>query len=182
VRQNMRRVTQVLAVLLLISFIAMGFQNCAAYQPLTNGLTGENEGSNCFGSECAASAESLSLTLGNQTLPLPKPTTGVRDCSSASADPAWCVDVAGFCDSGGFADTKIYVQLKTGPTPVSEYLTNSRCDDMGRFQVSVPLPNGYDFTKFYEIEVRVEGVDNNGQPVRNPLPIDYASVGLIPSN
>ncbi|HVK62541.1 MAG TPA: hypothetical protein VM432_13365 [Bdellovibrionales bacterium] len=176
----MRRVTQVLGILLLMAIVAVGFQNCGTYQANQNGFD-KDSASKCIGSECAIAPESISIAIGSQSIPVYKPTGAKTSCTSTSADPSWCIDVAGYCDAGGYPDSRIYAQLKTGPTPIPEYLTEAKCDDMGRFRVSVALPANYDFDQFYEIEVRLEGIGEDGQAIRNPLPVDYSSVGLVPA-
>ncbi|MES2962403.1 MAG: hypothetical protein V4760_00840 [Bdellovibrionota bacterium] len=176
-RHNLRRVTQVLLFLFLGSVVAVGFQNCGTYEPIENPLYTNDQGSVCIGLGCAMDREMIELVSGSgNVIGIPKPATAPANCDN---NVSKCFDLGGFCESGGYPDTQISLQLD-GPTPVAEYPTSAKCDAMGRFALRVELPANYDYNQTYQLRVTLRGVETNGTFVDNPRTINQTLITLIP--
>lgn len=176
-RHKLRRVTQLLVFLFASSVVAVGFQNCGTYEPMENPLYSDNLGSVCIGLGCTQDREMIELVSGNgNVMGIPKPASAPANCDG---NVSKCFDLGGFCESGGYSRTQIFLQLE-GPTPVSEYATPASCDSLGRFQLRVELPNNYDYNQTYQLRVTLRGIDANGTFVDNPRTIHQQLITLIP--
>lgn len=176
-RHKLRRVTQLLLFVGTAMLVAVGFQNCGTYEPVENPLYSSDLTSVCIGLECATDREMLELVSGNgNVIGITKPASAPASCDGNISK---CFDLGGFCESGGYTQTKIFVQLD-GPTPVAETLTPATCDAMGRFQLRVELPNNYDYDQTYQLRVTMRGVESDGTLVDNPRTTHTQLITLIP--
>ena len=159
--------------------VAVGFQNCGTYEPMENPLYTSDQASICIGLACATDRELIELVSGSgSVIPVPKPASAPADCNG---NVSKCFDLGGFCESGGYANTQIFLQLD-GPTSVAEYPTTAKCDETGRFALRVELPANYDYNQTYQLRVTLRGVEENGTFVDNPRTINQTLLTLIPVN
>jgi hypothetical protein len=176
-RHNLRRVTQLLLFVILGSVVTIGFQNCGTYEPVDNPLYSSDQASVCIGLDCATDRMLLELVSGNgNVIGITKPASAPASCDGNDSK---CFDLGGYCETGGYANTKIYLQLD-GPTPVAEYATTASCDSMGRYQLRVELPTNYDYDQTYQLRVTLRGIDTDGTPVDNPRTTHIQLITLVP--
>lgn len=144
------------------------FQNCGTYEPLLNPLYDRELLSSCIGPTCQRDLNFLSLYVGN-----PDPILIRRDVERA-------VDLGGYCDSAGFPNTKIYVELRSGTTSVvPPYASIAQCDANGRFRVLVELPGTYNYNLAYSIVLTFRAVDEQGNEYDHPTGINRREIALL---
>ena len=179
-RQNLRRVTQVLTFTAVVAVIGIAFQNCGTYEPVSNPLYGTTVASSCLGASCTADKSLLEIAIGNgSVIGVQKPAGATPTVCDGNNNH--CFDVGGYCESGGYDKTEIFIQLD-GPTPFAERSTKMTCDAVGRFHVLVELPMNYDYTQSYQLRVTLRGVESDGSYSDNPRGINSQVVTLVPVN
>ena len=156
------------AVALTIFAVLALFQNCGTYAPMTNPLYASAEASSCIGATCVQDVNYLSLYVGN-----PDPILLTRDVERS-------VDLGGYCDAAGYPDSKIYIELKSGPNSIiAPYLTTAKCDTNGRFRVLVDLPATYNYSLAYSIVITFRAVDDKGNEYDHPTGVNRREVSLL---
>lgn len=151
------------SVVALTSFaitLAVVFQNCAGYQAAVNPLTDTPEASACVGVSCAVDLDFVEIQVANtQPVGVTKPTTTQTFC-----DPTTCIDIAGYCNTAGYTDSKFYYQWKLDNALVgSRVTTSAKCDSNGRFRILVELPrptvHQFIYTNIYALELTMVVLD-----------------------
>lgn len=153
-----------MTTLVLIGISSLAYQNCGAPTSSTVGaLYGQSIAPECLGVTCGVDIESVQILLGNaEPIQVIKPT----GAASTSCDNTNCFDVAGYCDSGGFPGTAIYIALD-GPTGFAERRTTAVCDANGRFRIQVQLPANYNYDSLHMLKVTLRVIDEDGK-IYNP--------------
>lgn len=163
-RTSLRRVSQFVLVVGLVSASSLVFQNCAGYAPaeIEDVL---DTASLCQGDECPAYAESIQIAIGN-----------ADPIRVTPADAA--LDIGGYCDDAGYPGNRITWQL-VGPTSIGPITVNNACDDLGRFQFRVDIPAGFAFGTTHTLRVQLRSVDLTGREIDNPLGINKRELSVI---
>lgn len=162
------RVRPVGAVVVTIIAVAALFQNCGTYAPLSNPLYAQTEASSCIGPTCVQDVNYLNLYIGNSD-----PILITRNVERS-------VDLGGYCDTAGYPDSKIYVELKSGANSIiAPFLTTSKCDSNGRFRVLLDLPATYDYNLAYSIILTFRAVDSKGNEYDHPTGVNRREVTLL---
>lgn len=144
------------------------FQNCGTYEPMDNPLYDQELYSECLGPACTKDLNSLSLFVGNND-----PILIIRNIERS-------IDLAGYCDTAGYPDSKIYVELKYGSNPViAPYLSSSKCDGNGRFRVLLDLPGNYNYDLAYTIVLTLRAVDSAGSEYDHPTGVNRRELALL---
>lgn len=185
-RQNMRRVTPKLMAFLFFGIagvtIALGFQNCAGYEAANNPLYNASEYV-CIGLACGENPDLISLSVASDGMFYVRQPTGTTytagDCSYTEGynGDGLCIDVAGYCESGGYSSTEIWAELKGGTVQKPAAKTAATCED-GRFRFLYKLPSGYDYANLHTLRVTIVGVDGNLAQVTNPSGANWHEVGI----
>lgn len=147
------------SILFSIGTMLAVFQNCGSFDLSTNNpLFEQNMSSSCLGINCAMDLNMAVIRSGNTSVLIDVP-TGSADCDSSN-----CVDVGGFCETGGYAKSVfIYEwQITDQPNGAPERSTVA-CDDNGRFQLQVRVPPNYDYTKINHLHVYMLVTDEKGR-------------------
>ncbi len=151
----MRRVTQAIAFLTLSMIVGVGFQNCSTYQADNNPLFDEAS-SVCIGLACGMDTSLLKLAIANDA------SVAVHQLSSqptsCNGNDARCVDIAGYCDDGGFPNNQIWASIAGGSVNVAEFNTGATCVD-GRFSTQIVLPAGYDYANVHTLGLTIYGLN-----------------------
>ncbi len=182
-RQKLRRVTPKLIAFLAFGFlIAVGFQNCAGYSASENLLYTSSEVV-CIGLACGEDPDLIGVSVEAGGMfyvrqPASTPPAGA-DCSYTEGYNAdsLCIDVAGYCESGGFQSTEIWAELKGGTVNKPAEKTAALCED-GRFRFRYALPANYDYANLHTLRVTIYGVDQNLAQVSNPSGANWHEVGI----
>ncbi|CAN5525939.1 hypothetical protein BH10BDE1_BH10BDE1_15040 [soil metagenome] len=156
--------------LVALTIIAVGtmFQNCGTYEPLNNPLYSTGAVSNCIGPSCVQDLNYLALYVGN-----PDPILITRDLERS-------IDIGGYCDTAGYPDSKLYVELKSGATSViAPYASIAKCDSNGRFRVLVDLPATYNYNLAYSIVLTFRAVDSSGNEYDHPTGVNRREVAVL---
>ena len=152
----MKRVTQAVSFLMLGLIMAVGFQNCGGYVSADNPLYDQASEAVCVGLACGMDTSFIKLSIANDAVTLKKVSPMPTTCTD---NDSHCVDVAGYCDTGGFATTKVYATLYEGSTIVSSELdTYSKCID-GRYSFQYILPSNYNFDMGHTLQVKLVAFD-----------------------
>ncbi len=155
-------------VALAITAVVTLFQNCGSYEPLYNPLYDSDYASTCIGPSCVQDLNYLALYIGN-----PDPTLITRNTERA-------VELGGYCDTAGYPDSKIYVELKSGTTSViAPYASLAKCDSNGRFRVLVELPGNYNYDLAYSIVLTFRAVDGQGYEYDHPTGVNRREVAIL---
>lgn len=153
---------------LTIAAVLTMFQNCGSYEPLYNPLYDSDYASTCIGPSCVQDLNYLSLYVGN-----PDPTLITRNTERA-------IDFGGYCDTAGYPDSKIYVELRSGTTSViAPYASLSKCDATGRFRVLVELPGNYNYDLAYSVVLTFRAVDDKGYEYDHPTGVNRREVSIL---
>lgn len=170
------RLKAVAAVLVLLLLPATLFQNCAPYAGAFNPLYDAESTTGCMGTSCAVDAGSAMILVATGKSYFKKATTPNPVCDATS-----CIDVSGWCDTGGLPGSQFYTQwsyLGNNLSNIPKKESGVHCDDNGRFRIQVRIPNGfiYDVAKDYTLTVimypiDVEGIERND--------INSANIGTI---
>ena len=122
----------------------------------------------CVGVSCTRDAEDIELLVMNEKMmQVDKPASlGFSNCTSS---PNYCVDIAGYCDLGGYPQSVLSYTIN-GPAGLSVPQTTSqaKCDETGRFQMQIVLPANYQFDQFLNVEIFLQAIDEEGYTVENP--------------
>ncbi len=99
---------------------------------------------------------------------------------SAVSEPA--VDIAGYCNTGGYPGSRIYYSIQdlAGNIIIPTTPSNGNCNALGRFQFSVNISMLSGSTN-YEINVILRAVDSTGVEFDNLLGLNKRQVGLSPT-
>lgn len=153
--------------ILIVSVLTL-FQNCGTYEPMNNPLFAETLESSCLGPTCVQDLNYLSLYIGN-----PDPILIRRTTERA-------VDLGGYCDTAGYPDSKLYVELKNGTTSVvAPYASIAKCDANGRFRVLIELPASYNYDLAYSLVLTFRAVDAEGNEYDHPTGVNRREVSLL---
>lgn len=156
------------ALMLSLAAVATLFQNCGAASPNESPLYDRTSLSSCIGPTCVPDLNYLNLFVANAD-----PILITRDTERA-------VDLGGYCDTAGYPDSKIYVELKTGSTTVvGPYTSIAKCDSNGRFRLLVELPANYDYNLAYAIVLTFRAVDNAGNEYDHPTGVNRRELTLL---
>jgi hypothetical protein len=140
--------------------LAVVFQNCGGYQSAVNPLTDTPEASECVGVSCSVDLEFVEIKIANtQPVGVVKPTTTQEYC-----DPTTCVDIAGYCNTAGYTDSKFYYQWKFDNGVVGPRVaTSMKCDSNGRFRLLIELPrptvHQFIYENLYAVEITMVVLD-----------------------
>jgi hypothetical protein len=176
VRSRMRQATHLVTLLSLILFSAALFQNCGTYEAANNPLFASDQASvdtSCVGLYCAADLNNIQLSIANQE---PVTVRTVAGGNNGSCDATNCVDVAGYCDPGGYTKNLIYVEIQ-GPSKLAETPATS-CRDNGRFRVLVPMPAGFVKGAIHTLVVTLRVIDSTGKTFDNPSGLNRKQISL----
>ncbi len=155
-RQNMKRVTQAMVLVSLGLVMGVGFQNCGSYQALDNPLYDQASQSVCIGLACGMDTSLIKLTISNDTISVAATAAMPAMCDG---NDSRCVDVGGYCDTGGFPNNQIYASISGGTVGLAESPTGALCID-GRYSVKIRLPDGYDYANLHTLRLTLYGFDN----------------------
>lgn len=151
-----------------VAAAVMLFQNCGTYEPMNNPLYSSGLISSCLGPSCIQDLNYLALYVGN-----PDPILITRDTERA-------IDLGGYCDTAGYPDSKLYVELKSGATTViAPYTSTAKCDSNGRFRVLIDLPAGYNYNLSYSIVLTFRAVDSSGNEYDHPTGVNRREVAIL---
>jgi hypothetical protein len=156
--------------LVAITIVAVGtlFQNCGTYEPLNNPLYASTAASSCIGPSCLQDLNYLALYVGN-----PDPILITRNTERS-------IDLGGYCDTAGFPDSKLYVELRSGATSViAPYASIAKCDSNGRFRVLVDLPGNYNYDLAYSIVLTFRAVDSTGNEYDHPTGVNRREMAVL---
>ena len=143
------------------------YQNCGT-PSVNNPLYDRTEVASCLGPTCGVDASYINIYVGN-----PDPILVTRNTERA-------IDLAGFCDAGGFAASKLYLELKTGATKVSGPTNMGPvCDANGRFRVLLNLPGDYNYNLAYTAVVTFRGVDSKGVEYDHPKGTNRREIAIL---
>ena len=166
----------------LASVSVLGFQNCGQNMTavgsgdssqasnLSNGVTL----SACIASGCPQDKSYIQLQIANNN-----PISFTINGSTVSET---AVDVAGYCNAGGYPGSRIYYSIQdlAGNVIVPNTPTTSTCSALGRFQFPVNV-GGLNSTNNYQLNVVLRGVDSTGVEFDNSLGLNKRQVGLSPT-
>ena len=96
--------------------------------------------------------------------------------SNGVCDATNCVDVAGYCTTGIFANNIIYVEIQ-GPVNLAE-TPATKCNAMGRFRVLVPMPTGFVKGALYTLIVTLRVFDATNTRLDNPSGLGRKQITL----
>ena len=168
-RTKMRQYSQVLAALsLLVSAVTLltVFQNCGSFDlGSTNPLYDSNISSVCLGINCSRDLNTAKIRAGFSAYTIENATV----VSSGACDATQCLDVGGYCETGGYPDSIFYYQwLLATASGGTETRTTSKCDDNGRFHMQIHVPPGYDWTKINHLRIFMKVIDENHGEFTSP--------------
>lgn len=154
------------------------YQNCGTYEA-ANGMTSvEETASACVGLACGVDAESIEIVSGNSEYKVVRPAPGA--VRPAACDATYCVDVAGYCNSGGYPDSVFYFELQNGTQQVMPATrTTASCDHMGRFRILIVLPPNFQYTA-HNLFLTMKAIDDKGAEIDNPRGTNRKVVPLSP--
>jgi len=153
---------------LVIGGVVALFQNCGTYEPMDDPLFSAGTQSACIGPTCVQDLNYLNLYVGNAD-----PILITRTTERA-------IDLGGYCDSAGYPDTKIYVELRSGATSViPPYASLSKCDSNGRFRVLLELSANYNYNLAYSIVLTFRAVDAEGNEYDHPTGVNRREVTVL---
>jgi hypothetical protein len=148
--------------------IVLLFQNCGTYETIYHPLYDRELLSTCIGPTCVRDLNYLSIYVGNSD-----PILITRNTERA-------IDLGGYCDTGGYPDSKIYIELRSGATSViPPFLTTSKCDSNGRFRVLVELPASYNYNLAYSVVMTFRAVDGEGNEYDHPTGVNRREISLL---
>lgn len=155
-------------VVTVVGAVLAMFQNCGTYEPMRPDTDVDQLASSCLGASCLQDLNYLNINIANQD-----PILIQRDVERA-------IDLSGYCDTAGYPNSKIYIELKSGATSViSPYLSPSKCDVNGRFRVRVDLPVAYNYNLAYTIVLTFRAVDSAGLEYDHPTGINRREVTVL---
>lgn len=146
----------------------LSFQNCGTYQAVTNPLYDREILASCLGPTCVEDLNYLTIQIGNVDPILLTRTTEKS------------LDIGGFCDTAGFPDSKIYVEVKNGTTSVlAPYQSSAKCDANGRFRVLIDLPTNYNYDLAHSVVLTFRAVDSKGNEYDHPTGVNRREIALL---
>ncbi|HRK07344.1 MAG TPA: hypothetical protein PLZ57_06210 [Pseudobdellovibrionaceae bacterium] len=139
----------------LVGVLVFAFQNCGGYQAMTNPLYDREILASCLGPSCGRDANYIMIFVANND-PISVPTKTAPETNT--------IDLGGYCDTGGFPDSAIYLEVKQGATTiVPMFRSTAKCDELGRFKAQVTLPSSgaaaYNYALAGEVIVVLRAVD-----------------------
>lgn len=166
--QNSRRIKPLILSLILSAGFLVLFQNCGSQEGLVNPLFDKPLATACLGPSCIRDEGYISIEIQN-----PNPTFVVRNTERG-------VDLAGFCDTGGFPQSRIYVEMRSQVGPViPQYLSTSQCDSLGRFRVLVEFSPTHNYDLSHVITLIFRAVDENGVERDHPAGLNRKELTVI---
>lgn len=173
-RKNMSRFTQFLATrmpfftvttvsaVILVTF----FQNCGSYEiGSSNPLYDSNLSSSCLGINCERDLNTAKIRAGFSAYTIERATV----VNSAICDASQCIDIGGYCETGGYPNSVFYVQwLLAGASGGTETRTTSNCDSNGRFHVQIHVPPGYNWLLINHLRVYMKVIDEKNLEFSSP--------------
>lgn len=166
-RLKLRRTRPVTFLLVLTMMTVVIFQNCSGYQPALD--INQDEYASLIAEDCdtkpcfntTPSANMMRISIENHMY-----NRGTEVLLSINTQQVLQpFDVAGFCDSGGFASTRIYYSFQKANAAPVWWSTGGGCDSMGRYRIYVPLPSGFNRCEPHLLRVQIRGLRSNGQEV-----------------
>lgn len=161
----MKRFSALVSSMAVAFVLTIIFQNCAGYQSGVNPLTDTPEASECVGVSCKVDLDFVEIQVANaQPVGIVKP----KGNAQVFCDPTTCVDIAGYCNTAGYPDSKFYYQWKVNNGLIgSKISTSVKCDAMGRFRILVNLPSPsvhtFVYENIYAVEISMSVMDEYGE-------------------
>jgi len=166
---GIRRFSQlsVLASIVIMSGVFVMFQNCGTGMQGMSGLNsiyGTTLPAVCTGVNCQRDLNTAIVRVG---------VTGIlvdKGSYSAACDSANCFDLGGYCETGGYpASVFTYQWTLAGGSPQAEVQTGETCDENGRFNIQVHVPNGFTWDQTHHtLRISMKVLDENGAQALNP--------------
>lgn len=172
----------------LASIIIFSFQNCGqqmttvgSNSALSSNATGSVSLTPCVAAGCVQDASYIQVAITNNN-----PITFLSSqatMTSPSVPIEQAVDVAGYCNSGGYPSSRIYYSIQdlAGNIVVSQTASNGICNHLGRFQFSLNI-SMLSGASNYEVNVILKAVDSTGVEFDNSIGLNKRQVGLSPVN
>ena len=114
----------------------------------------------CVGATCETDLNKVSFTSSSTVVYLDYRATA----PPATCDSTTCLDLGGFCDAGGYANS-IFIYQWVGS---SEVRTDRVCDEFGRFNVQVKVPLGFSWeVPSATLRLYMKVIDENGTELKN---------------
>ncbi len=170
-RPSLRSTLQIMIFCSIVAACGFLFQNCGSAAPDSTLANLSSNQTQCQTANCTAATRTGSNRL---------------EISIKNPDPLFIIktesafDIGGYCNSGGFSQTRLYYSL-AGPTPVAQTMASTSCDAMGRFHILVRLPVNYVYGQLYTLTVLLRGIDATSNEVDSPLGLNQRELNISTS-
>lgn len=162
------------------SAIIFSFQNCGQNMtPNSNSTSSASQTASsttlspCIAGGCPQANDYIQVEISNNN-PISFLTSGSSILESS-------VDVAGYCNKGGYPGSHIYYSIQDlgGNIIVPNSPTSGTCDSLGKFRFPISLA-GLSGANNYQLIVILRAVDSTGAEYENTLGLNKRQVGLSP--
>lgn len=151
--------------LLTLLVLVPGFQNCGSFDlGSSNPLYDSGLASLCLGINCGRDVNTVRIRPGFSSYTLERTTAVTAVC-----DATQCIDVGGYCETGGFPNSVFYTQwLLAGAPGGAETRTTAICDENGRYHIQVHVPAGYNWSQINHLRIYMKVIDEKNAEFTSP--------------